>query len=83
MILYKLGILCLDAIGVGCVMGEWNFDNYIGREVRLYFYDQQKVVPKNGVLIGFNSSFVFLRTKGSEEGIPISRIVRIELTERV
>jgi hypothetical protein len=55
------------------------WENYLNKKILLFYNDGSKITPKSGILLRFDHNFVFLQTERKIEGIPISRIVRVEI----
>jgi len=55
---------------------EWQ--GYINKAVIIYFYDQERVVRRDGFLKGVSETHLFLITKEHTEAISLERIVRLE-----
>ena len=58
---------------------EFEWKRYVGKELTLFYEDLGRVVPKKGILKFANSTHLFITHDDWEEGITISRIVRIEI----
>ena len=50
----------------------------IGKEVKVPFRDDRKVLVKEGVLVEANSEYVTLKINGKNQSLPIGRVIRIE-----
>lgn len=54
-------------------------DSFEGKNVKLIFKDEKRILVKEGVVSNVSINFVTLKNKQKEESFPISRIVRIEV----
>ena len=53
------------------------FEKYINKSVKVFFDDGKDVRYKPGTFSGYNDQFIFI----NNEGIAISKVVRIEFSE--
>ena len=59
-------------------MEEWK--DWIGREMKIIFNDgENHISKKEGTLIGFNQTHLFIKTLLKQEGILIANIIRFEV----
>jgi hypothetical protein len=56
-------------------------NNWVGRRVKVVFFDGEKVNSKTGVLKGSDSSFVYLKLSDNSEAISKRKIIRMELLD--
>jgi hypothetical protein len=57
-------------------MGKW--DAYIGLDLKVVFEDGKEISIRKGVFSHVIDDILFLRTDFGEEGIPFSRVIRLE-----
>jgi len=57
------------------------FEQFICKKVKIIFDDGSQITRKEGVLTGYNESFIFLSVNDKSEAIAIPKIVRIEFLE--
>ena len=50
----------------------------IGKNVKVPFKDDRKVLVKEGILVEANEEFVTLKVNGKEQSLPTRRVIRIE-----
>lgn len=58
-------------------------DIFEGCEVRFYYTEENKKLMKEGILRGSNGDLVLFEVNGETISLPISKIVKIELFERM
>ena len=50
-----------------------------GYRIKLIFDDLGRATPKEGIYIGEDNHFLFMESDKGKEGIPFSRIIRVEI----
>jgi hypothetical protein len=55
--------------------------DWIGKKIKIIFYDGKKVNSKVGILNNLTKDFVYLMLSDSEEAISVDKIIRMELME--
>ncbi|MEF3244506.1 MAG: hypothetical protein K6343_00770 [Caldisericaceae bacterium] len=58
-------------------------DIFEGCEVRFYYTEENKKLMKEGILRGSNGDLVLFEVDGETISLPISKIIKIELFERM
>ena len=57
-------------------------DTVLNRRVAIFFNDGETISRKDGIVLGENTDFVFLRTVNGQQLISKDRIIRIEIFGR-
>jgi hypothetical protein len=55
--------------------------NWVGKKVKVIFYDGEKINSKTGILKNLTDEFVYLELYDSEEAIALDKIIRMELVK--
>jgi hypothetical protein len=55
--------------------------DWIGKKVKVIFYDGEKVNSKIGILKNQTDEFIYIQLYDSEEAISLDKVIRMELVK--